>query len=55
VGTGEAVHRFDLQIRARKSRIGADNAEHGVRAVADSTLPLSKGKKPPQEKGANKS
>jgi hypothetical protein len=46
---------FDLQIRMRKSRSGADTVRLGVRAGADSTLLLSREEKLPQGKAADKS
>jgi hypothetical protein len=46
---------FDPQIRTRKSRNATDAPRPGALAAGDSTLPLSKGEKPPQEKAANKS
>jgi hypothetical protein len=55
LGSGEATHPFDLQIRTRKSRSATDIAEPVAPAAGDSILPLSKGEKPPQEKAANKS
>jgi len=54
-GTGEATRPFDLQIRKRKSRSATDAVKPGAPAAADSTPPLSKGEKRPQEKAANKS
>jgi len=46
---------FDLQIQTRKSRSATDAPEPCALDAGDSTLPLSKGEKPPQEKAANKS
>jgi hypothetical protein len=46
---------FDLQIRTRKSRSEADAVRLDAHAGADSTLPLSREEKPPQEKAADKS
>jgi len=55
VGTEEAAHRCDPQIRTRKSRNAAD-AEETVALGADgSILPLSRIETPPQEKAAGKS
>jgi hypothetical protein len=45
---------FGLQIRTRKSRSATDAVKPGVLAAGDSTLPLSRREKPPQEKAANK-
>jgi hypothetical protein len=49
------MRAFDLRTRKRKSRNAIDNATPGARAGGDSTHPLSKGEKPPQEKAADKS
>jgi hypothetical protein len=46
---------FGLQIRTRKSRSATDAPEPAALVAGDSILPLSKAKKPPQEKAANKS
>ena len=46
---------FDLQIQTRKSRNATDTVKLGALVAGDSTLPLSRGEKPPQEKAANKS
>jgi len=39
----------------RKSHSATDAEKPGARAGGDSTLPLSRREKPPQEKAANKS
>jgi hypothetical protein len=49
------MRRFGLQIRTRKSRNATDAPEPGALVAGDSTPPLSKAEKPPQEKAANKS
>jgi hypothetical protein len=55
VGTGEAAHPYDPQIRTRKLR-NATGAEETVALAADgSILPLSRIETPPQEKAADKS
>jgi len=46
---------FDPQIETRRSRSATDAVKPGAPAAGDSTLPLSRGEKPPQEKAANKS
>jgi hypothetical protein len=55
VDSGEAVPRFDLQIHTRRLRTAPGIPKLDVHAAADSTLPLSKEEKPPQEKAADKS
>jgi hypothetical protein len=49
------MRQSDLQIRTRKSRSATDTAGPDARVGGDSTLPLSRREKPPQEKAANKS
>jgi hypothetical protein len=46
---------FDLQIQTRKLHSATDTPKPGALDAGDSTLPLSKGEKPLQEKAANKS
>jgi hypothetical protein len=55
VDTAEAKRAFDLQIQTRKSRTAADTAERDARDGGDSTLQISRGEKPPQEKPADRS
>jgi hypothetical protein len=50
----EAKRPFDLQIQTRRLRSAPGIPELDVRGAADSTLPLSKEEKPPQEKAADK-
>jgi hypothetical protein len=49
------MRQFDLQIQTRKSRSATGVVKPAARAADDSTLPLSRGEKLPQEKAANKS
>jgi hypothetical protein len=49
------VHLFDPQIQTRKSRSATDAVKPGAPAAGDSTLPLSRREKLPQEKAADKS
>jgi hypothetical protein len=55
VDTAEAKRAFDLQIQTRKSRTAADSAKRDARDGGDSTLRISRGEKPPQEKPADRS
>jgi hypothetical protein len=55
VDSAEAKQPFDPQIQARKSRTAADAAKRDARDAGDSTLRISRGEKPPQEKPANRS
>jgi hypothetical protein len=49
------MRQFDPQIQTRKSRNATGVVKPAARAAGDSTLPLSRGEKLPQEKAANKS
>jgi hypothetical protein len=49
------MRQFDPQIQTRKSRSATDVVKPAARAAGDSTLPLSRAEKLPQEKAANKS
>jgi hypothetical protein len=49
------MRQFDSQIQTRKSRSATGVVKLAARAAGDSTLPLSRGEKLPQEKAANKS
>jgi hypothetical protein len=49
------MHRFDLQTRTRRLRNATDVAALAVPAADDSILQLSRRRKPPQEKAADKS
>jgi len=55
VGTGEAAHPCDPQIRTRKSRNGTGAEETVALAAGGSILPLSRIETLPQEKAAGKS
>jgi hypothetical protein len=55
VGTEEAAHLFDPQIRTRKSRNATGAEETVALAAAGSILPLSRIETPPQGKAADKS
>jgi len=46
---------FDLQIQTRKPRSATGAVKRGALVAGDSTPPISRGEKPPQEKAANKS
>jgi len=49
------MRQFDPQIQTRKSRSASGAVKPAAHVAADSTLPLSRGEKLPQEKAANKS
>src|SRR6187397_37428 len=51
----EAKRAFDLRTRRRRSHSAVDNATRDAHAGGDSTLQLSRGEKPPQEKPTNRS
>jgi len=55
VGTGEAAHPSDPQIRMRKLRNATGAEETVALAAGGSILPLSRIETPPQEKAADKS
>jgi hypothetical protein len=55
VDSAEAKQAFDPQIQTRKSRTATDTAKRDARDGGDSTLQISRGEKPPQEKQAGRS
>src|SRR5262249_31218401 len=55
VGTGDAAHPYDPQIRTRKSRNATGAEETVALAAGGSILPLSRIERLPQEKAADKS